>query len=230
MTQHTVKQGECLNSIAYDNGFFWQTLWDADENSDLKDLRQDARVLMPGDTVTIIDKRQKTQEGPTDQRHRFKMKGVPAKLRIQLMWNGQPRANQDYQIEIDGQKATGTTDGEGKLEFSIPPNAKSGTLTIGQELQQRTYNLKLGSLNPVKEITGLQQRLNNLGYWCGPVTGEMNDGTRAAVKDFQTDAQIDIDGIAGSQTDAKLTDFHEIDGGPIQTPDNGSSGDAGSSN
>jgi hypothetical protein len=223
MTNHTVQQGDCLSSIAYENGFFWQTLWDADENADLKELRQDPRVLMPGDMVVIIDKRQDSYDGQTVQRHRFRMRGVPAKLRIQLMWNGQPRANEDYQLEIDDLKISGTTDGDGKIELTIPPNAKAGTLTIGKELRRRSYQLKLGALNPVDDISGLQQRLNNLGYWCGPSAGEMNDETRAAVRAFQTDAQIDSDGIPGPQTHGKLSNFHEIEGGPIN-PDAQSNG------
>jgi hypothetical protein len=224
MTQHTVVEGDCLSSIAYDNGFFWETLWNASENEDLNQLRQDPRVLKPGDVVVVIDKRQDSADGQTDQRHRFKMKGVPAKIRIQAMWNDQPRANEPYEIEIDGQKASGTSDDEGKIEFSIPPNAKSGTLTVGEELRLRTYKLSLGALDPVSDITGLQARLNNLGYWCGPPTGEMNDDTQSALKAFQQDCQLEIDGQPGDSTNDKLKDKHEIEGGPItsQTGDQGS--------
>jgi Putative peptidoglycan binding domain/LysM domain len=226
MSEHTVNQGECLTSIAYDNGFYWETLWDAGENSDLKNLRQDPRVLMPGDTVVIIDKRQNSVDGQTDRRHRFKMKGVPAKLCIQVMWDDQPRKNEAYELEIDGKKSSGNTDDQGMVKFRIPPNAQSGTLTIGAELRKRTYSLNLGSLNPIADTTGIQARLNNLGYWCGDVTGELNDATVAALKAFQSDCGLAITGQPDDDTQDKLKKANEISGGPIASNSSGGGDDS----
>src|SRR5215831_17670112 len=120
MAYHTVRQGECLSSISERYGFKWQTLWDDEHNSDLKRERHDPNVLYPDDVVYIPDKRLKEESGATDQRHHFKLTGVPAKLRIRLMADDEPRCHERYTLDVDGRLFTGETDGDGWLKQSVP--------------------------------------------------------------------------------------------------------------
>ena len=53
-------------------------------------------------------------------------------------------------------------------------------------------------------VTNLQNRLKSLGFYNGPVTGFYSDLTEAAVKDFQRSRKIQVNGIAGPQTQAAL--------------------------
>jgi hypothetical protein len=209
MKEHSVAQGECLNSIAYENGFFWRTLWDAPENAGLKEQRTDPAILFPGDTVEIPDPRPNSVSRSVGQRHRFRLKGVPARVRIQVLWADEPRRNQPYELEIDGNVTTGETDREGFLERNIPPNARSGVLTVGKGLRKRTYRLALGALDPVSEIAGAQKRLNNLGFWCGPEHGNLNEETRSAVCAFQRQQKMEITGELDQTTLDKLRGIHE---------------------
>lgn len=65
--------------------------------------------------------------------------------------------------------------------------------------QQATYStLKKGDQGP--EVVTLQQALTELGYLNGPADGNFGTGTQTAVKNFQQDAGLDVDGIAGKQT------------------------------
>ena len=65
---YTVKEGDCIASLAYDRGLLWQTVWNHPLNALLKTQRQDPNVLKPGDIVHLPDKQLKTVDKPTDQR------------------------------------------------------------------------------------------------------------------------------------------------------------------
>ncbi len=84
-TDYQVKSGDCISSIAFNHDFFWETLWNHGANSELKSKRKDPNILEEGDVVHIPDLRFKQESGATEQRHRFKLKGVPAKLHLRFL-------------------------------------------------------------------------------------------------------------------------------------------------
>ena len=204
---YTVQQGDCISSIAFEQGFIPDTIWNHPSNSQLKSLRKDPNILYPGDTVYIPDKEVKWEPRPTDAKHEFKKLGVPAMLRLQVFDGEKPRANQSYILVIDGKTLTGTTDGDGKLEQPIAPNAKGGKLTIGDDKCE--YPLQLGRIDPIDQLSGVQARLNNLGYDCGSPDGNMSDRTRNALTDFQHRFQLPETGEADAETLNKLKILHD---------------------
>ena len=212
---YIVADGECLSSIAFENGFFWQTLWNHPANAALKTLRKNPNVLMTGDVVHIPDLTVKQEPGATETRHKFMLKGVPEFLRLKLLDSKhQPRANLDYVIVIDGNSRRGQTDGTGELKESIPPNAKSGKLILGQPMPgkpnvpRQVINLQLGNLDPVTEVTGLKARLANLGFYKGPLDGNLDAATQAAISRFQTKQQLPVTGQPDAATQAQLQQSH----------------------
>lgn len=50
------------------------------------------------------------------------------------------------------------------------------------------------------DVLALQIRLNDLGYYSGNLSGRYREGTRAAVKAFQKDFDLDVTGIADERT------------------------------
>lgn len=54
------------------------------------------------------------------------------------------------------------------------------------------------------EVTELQKKLTNLGFYAGPVTGKFGPLTEAAVKKFQKEHKITQAGYVGPSTRAKL--------------------------
>ncbi len=203
-TKHTVSTGESIVSIAKSYGFFWQTLWNHGQNAALKSLRKNPNVLLEGDEVFIPDKVLKHESRATEQKHKFKRKGEPVKLKLQLMLMGEPRANEDYVIDIEGKLINGKTDGQGKLEQFIPGDARSGSITLrgGAEV----YPLRIGDLDPVDTISGVQQRLNNAGFDCGGEDGELGEHTREALREYQAQNKLKVTGEADAATKAKLTE------------------------
>jgi N-acetylmuramoyl-L-alanine amidase len=185
MPDHEVQQGDCINSIGFQYGFFPKTLWEHPDNAELKTLRKNPNVLRPGDVVHIPEKKQKEESCATEKLHKFKRKGVPSKLNLRLLFNEKPRANEDYVLEIDGKLIKGKTDGDGWIRQPISPDAKEAKLKLKDGKEE--YPLNLGHLDPIDEIEGVQARLQNLGYYSGEVDGEMNEETVDAIRKFQQD-------------------------------------------
>ena len=82
---YVVSGGECISSIAFDHGFFWETLWNDPDNAELKSTREYPNVLLEGDRVTIPELRLHNENGGTEEKHRFRKKGVPAKLILRFL-------------------------------------------------------------------------------------------------------------------------------------------------
>jgi N-acetylmuramoyl-L-alanine amidase len=195
---YQVKQGDCISSIAFEHGFFVDTIWNHPKNAELKKRRKDPNVLFEGDIVHIPDIRVKEVSESTNQVHKFQCKNTPEKLKLQLLKENEPRANMEYKLEIDGLELSGTTDSEGRLEHSIPPNAKLGKLLLNNS--EEVYPLGLGYLNPHDEITGIQGRLRHLGFYLGPIDGKISDNLEHAIQEFQITEDIEPDGELSSET------------------------------
>lgn len=206
---YIVKQGDCLSSIAAEHGFFWESLWDLPENGELKSVRKDPYILLPGDRVFIPPLRPKEETRPTDQVHTFKVKGVPERLHLIITdEEDQPLANRPYTLDIDDkQRLEGETDGSGAIETFIMPNARSGHLIVGQGDEMREYHLGLGHIDPIEEISGVQGRLFNLGFYDGPVDGKLSGHTSMAVLRFQERYNLEATGKTDDQTRNKLKEI-----------------------
>lgn len=50
------------------------------------------------------------------------------------------------------------------------------------------------------EVERIQARLKELGYYRGPVDGDFGGGTESAVKSFQKEKRLDVDGTVGEET------------------------------
>lgn len=208
MAEYTVRPGDCLHSIAFERGLYWETIWRHPQNAALRERRQEAHVVHPGDRIFIPERNRKEESRMTDQHHRFRRKGVPANLRLQLMDHDRPRADLPYVLEIDGDLRRGTTDGEGWIRCAIPPNARRGTLTLGEDQEER-YELNLGHIDPVEEIAGVQERLNNLGFGCGRNDGQLGERTRTALRAFQAKHELPVSGEPDQATRDKLLRIYD---------------------
>jgi len=208
MVKHRVKLGDCMESIAYQYGFTCQSLWSLTDNAQLKKLRKNPNLLFPGDIVVIPPLEIRQIEVSMNSQHLFKRKGLPNKINIQLLDNGTPFKNEDYKLLVDEQMFSGTTDVNGEIKLSVPLNATQGHLTLIDS--GRKFNLEIGSLGPINELTGFQARLKNLGYYMGEIDGLMNDCIVDAISLFQKDNDLPCTGEPDEQTAIKLQSTHGI--------------------
>ncbi len=198
---YTVKQGDCISSIAYEHGFFPDTLWNHAQNKQLKERRKDPNVLMPGDIVFVPDKRVKEVGKPTDEVHKFRVKNTPKRIQIQLKYIDSPLENTAYTLTFDGSEIDGVTDSQGWIKQSLPPNAKKAQISLGDGT---TFDLHLGSLDPIEEMSGIQGRLRTLGFYDGPLSGKLDEDTTSAIKRFQAYGDLDVSGEVDEETKSQL--------------------------
>lgn len=85
---------------------------------------------------------------------------------------------------------------------------KNGVCPYKTTSQTSTSNTKKASTTStstkVADIKKIQEKLNELGYDCGKADGIAGKKTTAAIKKFQKDQGLTVDGIAGSKTKKAL--------------------------
>jgi len=202
---YIVQPGDCIMSIASTRGFLWQTLWNA--NPELKTQRGNPNVIFPGDVIEIPDKVLREEDCATERLHKFVKKGTPARFRLVVEQFNVPLANRRYILEIDGKVFEGTTDDKGLLEVGIDPAARGGRLQMPDDNLECA--LALGHLDPLDELIGVQQRLQNLGFYFGEADGKDNEDTRAAIADFQASVSLEATGELDDATRAKLFNMQD---------------------
>lgn len=210
--QHRVKQGDSLYTIAKEEGFLnWRSIYDAPENESLRVLRPNPQVLLPGDVVVIPDVELPGTPLSLDKRTIVaKRKRGVQPLRIVLRReDGAPLAGQEYQLTFEGGNVRGKTDAKGLLREEIPVGVINVQLKAG--IHSRT--LVVGFLDPLddtpgQEITGVQERLRNLGYYNGPIDGATNGDLAQGLTQFQSDQRLPETGEADQETQEKILEIH----------------------
>ncbi len=204
-----IKAGDCILSVADENGFFWGTLWEHPKNFELRKERQDPNTLTPGDTVFIPDLRPKKVSTRTGKVHRFRKKGIPARFRLQLFDGYEYRADEEFEITIGEETVTGVTDNEGRIDVPVPAGATEGTLFVGADRDE--FKLQIGHLPPVTENAGVKNRLQNLGFACGEGEDEeeLDAETKMSLAEFQDQFGLEVTGEADPATQDKLVELHD---------------------
>jgi len=199
---YLVQRGDSIASIAFAHGFFPDTVWNHGDNSSLRELRKDPDVLLEGDRVTIPIKQERTEDKPATQRHRFRRKGVPRWLRVRF-WDSdeKPLANRPVRIDVDGRPGSGSTDDEGWFKHPISPDARAATVVLNDSY---TYELRLGHLSPIDTVFGVQERLQDLGFYAGPIDGNGSEKLTEALMNFQSSQGLEVSGQADDATKDKL--------------------------
>jgi len=215
---HKVQQGECLSSIATQYQVSdYRLIYDHPENAEFKRRRPDPNIIYPGDVLFIPDKELKEVSRPTDNKHKFKLNKQLVLLRIVVKDDqDHPYANKRYQLTVEGAQFEGTTNGQGLLEQKIPADATDGELKVWTGQNDRIdfhgWRLSLGHLDPVETVTGVQARLNNLGFYSGAVDGIVGPMTSEALRDFQGKERLQQTGQIDTATRNRLKSKHDQPG------------------
>jgi N-acetylmuramoyl-L-alanine amidase len=214
-TYHTVKQGECLSSLAKRFGYVdFETIYDHAENAELKKLRPNPNIIFPGDVVYVPEHEIKELDRATEALHSFILESSKTLFRLRIKDSEDKAfANRPYELNVDDKVFDGKTDGDGRMEQEIPADARNGSVILYKTSAKTgvvaVITLNFGHLDPVQEISGIQSRLNNLGFGSGRVDGKLGPKTKAALIDFQRKFGLSETGQPDEQTKAALEQAHE---------------------
>jgi hypothetical protein len=215
---HTVEQGEYLSLIAALYGFYnWRTIYGDPGNAKFRKKRPNPDVIYPGDQIFIPDKIRKAESRPTDATHVFQV--PPRKIVLRVVLKEQierkPLPNLDCLIKIGDAVLKCKTDSTGLLVREVPFGTEKVDLSVPNT--GLNWVLQIGHLDPTHQVTedenvvtGIQARLNNLGYHCGEVDGIIGPRTIRALKDFQRHVmgRDNADGEVDADTRAALEREH----------------------
>lgn len=205
---HVVRDGECMSSLAAQKGLFVAQIFEHPANAQLSGVRRGPNILLPGDRLTIPPFGLKDVDRPTEQLNRFVLQGDVVFLRVRVMERDQPLALKPFTLTVGGLTINDTTSADGTLQAQIPATATAGFLRVGSGDDLFQMTLKLGALNPVESNSGVQQRLHNLGFNCGPIDGIVGPRTRGAIRNFQAKFGLTIDAKMNPETRERLKQEH----------------------
>lgn len=204
---YIVRTGDYLSKIAVEHGFTdWHVIYNHPDNAEFRRLRPNPNLIYPGDHLVIPDRGNKQVPAATGGEARFRARRSSNTLQVTLIdFQRNPLANKTCMLEVNDAARSVTTDGSGRLHADIP-----GDLTHARLLVDGVaMTLEIGRLNPMddvdgEDVSGVQGRLANLGYYGGRIHGELDDATREAVRAFQRDNDLPESGEVSRSLKDKL--------------------------
>lgn len=236
MPKRKIRQGEDIVSICTPMGISWERAWQHGENASLRQERKSPHLLMPGDELFIPELEKKNESCGCEQKHTFVTKISPIRFRARLFETKQSDekreagsdkkseyieeppdipeekslANVPYCLYVDEVLlAEGKTDGEGFVDELIAASARKGQLVLqpGTE-NERKIELNWRHLNPPEEISGICQRLNNMGFGAPDDAKELTPEVKGAIRDFQKCHALEPTGELEEKTRKKIIEIY----------------------
>jgi N-acetylmuramoyl-L-alanine amidase len=218
-----VKQGDRLPTIATKQGFArWRTIWDFKGNQELKERRESPNILFPGDQVAIPTKLKRNAEVPGGTAEYVVNRGKEV-LRVcfPVAWDSdEDPVSYTAKPDAGGPNLTGPLDADGWMEIDLPPDTNQVDVALWTDDPGNpiaTYELRVGEMDPIEEVTGIQARLANLGYYDGATDGEAKEITAAAISQFRREHGLPMGDQIDDDLREALDGVHAADEVPADT-------------
>lgn len=121
---------------------------------------------------------------------------------------GKPQPGVDYELEVDGEVQSGTTDGDGATLLHTT-RSDVGKLRVAGNEYEVSFVDEVGA-----DVAELQGILNALGFRAGDTTGSVNRQTEDAIFAFQRREGMEESGEFDEATAQRLRELH--DGGALE--------------
>lgn len=211
MRPYFVRQGDYLDSIADSYGFDAQAVWEDKKNEKLRKKRKNPNVLYPGDVLFIPDEDPQECSLAVGAENSY----VAEETMVKVKFIGPP--DQEYRIEGLDPPKEDTSGGDGMVELEVPTSIHF--LWVHYPALQLIFPLQIGHMDPVHKPSGMQGRLDNLGYgrtlltavvedmWGGAISAaELLSGSIAR---FQMRNDLPVTGERNETTVKKLEELYK---------------------
>lgn len=202
---YIVRQGDYFTKLAHTRGFDADKIWNDPKNEDLKKKRASMDTLEPGDIVWIPDEPRPRLpvHGGIVNHYIARIPKVPVNLRLQV--GGKILDKEPYVIRGLGPKPIeGATDDKGFLSTAVHVNVREIEVFLPD--RNRTLRVRVGDMDPINELSGLQKRLTHLGFYVPTKTGTENFDALdphqiiSALRAFQAAKKIAVTGKLDDDT------------------------------
>jgi hypothetical protein len=195
MRPYIVKQGDYLAKIANAAGVKPEVIWDDPKNQELRSLRPNPDTLLPGDVIFVPERERRPMRLDIGATNRIIADVPEVDVHIELCDDEGPLADEPYELEGLGETLQGRSDSSGKVSFKAFIHLRTATVSLPD--RGVSYEVRLGDMDPVEELSGVRARLTNLGYYLarrGPRKKDSDEALVLAVKRFQADQGLPVTG------------------------------------
>lgn len=210
MKPYVIKQGDYLLKVAHLLGFDADEVWNA--NAELKALRKDPSLLKAGDVLFVPDEPKPKLRLNKEETNAFVARVPAVKLALHVAEEGEPLKNEKYVIEGLGDESERVTDGEGKLELTVPVHVREVIVRFVKT--GKRMKLAVGELDPPDTPSGARMRLTSLGFYGAKLTGKDQyvahdeEALAQAVRAFQASKDLPVTGELDAATRDALVAEH----------------------
>jgi Putative peptidoglycan binding domain len=212
---YIVRQGDHLARLAYIHGFDANEVWNHDQNSELREMGRTPEILAPGDILYLPLKPKEGLSFSAGTSNRYRARVPKVKVAVVFKDGDRVLADEPYEIHglgtdgSSGQTEAKRTDSEGKVELELPVTTREVTIVFPN--QNVAYEVRVGDMDPADEQSGLQKRLENLGYLPRDREGAAEAAyVQGAIAHFQKEHGLATTGSVDEKTSTVLKDEHGL--------------------
>lgn len=218
MRPYVVQQGDYLSKLAAQYGFDADVTWNHGKNKLLRESGRVPEMLQPLDILYIPEKKPNWLPVKAGQVNAFTASARKVTLSLRFTRrDGKPLANAKctYNCLLPSKEMPPEqTDDAGALKFQVSTRQPPFVVTFA--LERYRFVINVGHMDPLSEASGVQKRLENLGYGVSPVIAlgvslghwTAFDRPEKRIATFQRAQGIDPTGTADQGTLHALQNAH----------------------
>lgn len=211
--RYIVRQGDHLRRLAHARSVSPESIWEHPDNAELREQRESMEALLPGDILHMPAAPATGAVVLPNQANRYRAHVPTVEIPLTLRdGRGEPLANASFRIDGAG---TDQTDGDGRVTLRVGAHVRDVRLIFDAPiagLADPTMRLRVGHLDPIEAPTGIDGRLENLGYFVSRgIDGDEHERAfrrATALRDFQRAAGLEATGEIDDATRDALREAH----------------------